>query len=125
MKVTPKELIEETANYYNLSNRGYDEEEYSCRYLALNGNMCAVGRCILEDKIEDFNERFGVKPISSIIEDYGNVFVSYVDPKYSDISKELWAELQVFHDRSSNWTNTGASNWGMKSKEELLEKFAW
>lgn len=121
--MTPKELIEETANFYNLSNRGYVQEE-GCQYLASNGNKCVVGRCILDEKIGEFQDRFDGEGIYYIVEWYEEDFRSYLDPKYSDISQELWEELQSFHDSDSNWTETGLSEEGLEEKEELLARFA-
>lgn len=123
MKVTPKELIEETANFYNLSNRGY-VEGVGCDYLASNGNTCAVGRCILDEKIAEFQDRFEGEGIYTIVGCYGDDFKSYINPKYLDISQELWTDLQKFHDNTANWTNTGLSTRGLKEKETLLERFA-
>ena len=124
MKVTPKELIEETANFYNLSNRGNNIHSLQCDYLASNGNKCAVGRCILDEKVEEFQDRFEGEGIYSIVECYGEEFKCYLNPKYLDISQDLWDALQTFHDCSNNWTETGLSVEGLDNKEELLKRFA-
>ena len=118
------ELIEETANYYNLNNRGF-EEGIGCQYLTPNGKMCAVGRCILKKKLPDFQKKHDGESIYSIVEIYDtNDFKALLKVKYRNIPDELWDDLQSFHDNSANWTNTGLSPRGKNVKAELIKRFS-
>lgn len=46
-------LLEETANFYNLSNRS-STPSGGCEYInESTGNMCAVGRCLINPKTKE------------------------------------------------------------------------
>ena len=112
---TKTEIIEETAAFYNLSNRGYDKESNSCRYLTGDGKMCAVGRCLINPEEQQFNEE-GAHTLLSCSFDL-------LKKEYRIEDLDFWYNLQRFHDCRSNWTDSGLSSDGELEKRRLLNQF--
>lgn len=108
------DLLDETANFYNLSNRGYNNAAKNCTYLDSNGNTCAIGR-ILKDpgKFSKINNN-----ITMLLSE------SFMHPKedfkeeYSHLDNvDILEMIQDFHDSKGNWTDTGLSEEGKKYLE--------
>lgn len=116
--MTKVEIIEETANYYNLNNRAYNEKSMECSYLTDDGKMCAVGRCLVDaSKFKDQR-----KSISALFS-YDLLNESDLKEQYRGHSPMFWRHLQHFHDYIENWTISGLSAKGLVKKNELLELY--
>jgi len=112
-----KEILFETINFYNLSNRGYDEEGDGCVYLSESGHKCAVGRCMNEETLarKDLSE----ESVIFFKDDHGNIDHIFQD-RYKGCSFVFWEWLQFLHDHESNWNETGLSDMGKKKVERFF-----
>jgi len=121
---TKQEIIEETANYYNLSNRAVTLSG-KCKYSTSDGRQCAVGRCFTDKEADSFCDFDG--PVSFV----NSTLKVNANKELDDILKEeyrghsiiFWMDLQSFHDTQENWNDDGISEVGLKEKAELLEKY--
>lgn len=115
------ELLDETANHYNINNRcaGKIKELYSCRYhpksLGLEGKTegCAIGRKVgrslalkLDLKGGDAEEIFNLLP-----------------KKLQELGDEFLMELQNLHDKKANWNKKGLNREGRKEYTSIKKKF--
>ena len=71
---TTVEIIEETANFYNLTNRGLNPFG-DCVYRTDDGKMCAVGRCLRDDFVIDSNEEYSVCDLFNDNDDDDSIFL--------------------------------------------------
>lgn len=111
---TKTEVILETAQFYNLTNRGINQNN-SCVYKTEDGKMCAVARCLQE--FPGINEDYSVE---MLIDEYDlNLF----KPEYQIDDTKFWSDLQGFHDNSANWTKEGLSEEGVTRLNYLLETY--
>jgi hypothetical protein len=129
---TKLEILEETINAYNSTNRAFDPS--GCLYRAPEtGNRCAVGRCLRDDSVlilepvkyqevsayelDGKHENCSVGKVPALEEE--------LKPEYCGHSLEFWSELQTLHDNRLNWNDTGLSNHGLekvKNIKDLIEK---
>lgn len=117
---TKLEILEETAQFYNSENRGYDNELGSCQYLTPCGNRCAVGRCINDDLIEVFqmdNESVSVSP------EIWYKFQGKFKPEYEGHDADFWKHLQEFHDANYYWDANGLSAQGQIQYNALIARY--
>lgn len=119
---TKLEIINETVEYYGAdpSKRGVKFEngvQVACRYLTIDGKMCAVGRCMKEPTID----MSGAISCGGIYLTDTEALVGYTQPvsvenylkeEYRGHGDMFWSALQSFHDDISNWTATGLSSVG-------------
>lgn len=114
------DIIKETVKYYETHPRGIDGS--SCLYLAEDGAMCAVGRCLTKKSLKQ-----AVKLGSSFENLVLQMDVIFYK-KYQGQSAEFWNDLQDFHDDGFNWVTTADGNklsWtGLKELKVLLEQYA-
>ena len=121
---TKAEIIEETANYYNLTNRGYDAE-FGCLYVTREGNKCAVGRCL-----NQLGENLAIDIEGSVytfiewLKGTDKNFEDLLLEQYKGHKVEFWSDLQKFHDEKFNFNETGLSIWGIREKDNLLNKWS-
>lgn len=116
---TKVEIIEETANFYNINNRAFDEDFGYCMYnIPKNGKQCALGRCLVDS--QDFNKQFGSASLVSIIERRKISLDNYLKEEYRGHSISFWSDLQLFHDSKSHWNETGLTLKGLKFKQVLI-----
>lgn len=102
MRLTKKQIIDETANFYaeDTSRRGYNEFSQSCVYRDPSGNMCAVGRCI-DPKHKDSEEAYDLEAGADyFLKVYSD---SILKEKYQGHSKSFWYDLQLFHDPKAHF----------------------
>ena len=112
-----KEILLETINFYNLSNRGYDREGDSCEYLSKSGHKCAVGRCMNEETLA--RKDISGAPIFFFEDYHGNIDHIFQD-RYKGCRFIFWDYLQALHDNESNWNATGLSDMGKKKVERFF-----
>lgn len=118
---TKLEIIEETAAFYSedTSRRALHpnillREELVCAYLTDNAKMCAVGRCC---------ENPGDIPNGNIDDEYVASSVKF-KTEYQGHGFDFWRELQVFHDKSIHWNETGLSKQGQDFLQKLKTFYA-
>lgn len=118
--MTELELVQDTINYYREHPRAANEEDH-CQYKTNDGKMCAVGRFINWDKVEDVkyvNEKFG--SISNldlwIYEELQGLLLDEVVA----VDREVWEDLQGYHD----YTLTKSPNSIKEQEGKLIEKYS-
>lgn len=135
--MTKLEIINETAEFYSLKNRGVNEHTGQCLYFnPKNDTKCAFGRCIQDDKIHLFNnaalgELLGVPGIFGEGNSFGHKG-KYAGQNHDDFLKEeyhgheldFWSHIQGFHDEVANWNADGLSDIGVRRKEHMIEKWS-
>lgn len=99
--MTPKELIEDTIEYYKTNPRGVNEYGHYA-YLSEDGEKkCAVGRWIDHYKMDRAGISLKVlNGFGSIDNGYYEEIKSILKDEVKDISFELWEDLQNYHDRT-------------------------
>jgi hypothetical protein len=107
-----KEILLETVSFYNSKNRGYDEDSGNCVYEGSNRNRCAVGRCMTDEGIKFANTfpNDGGADVN-VINDKVNID-SLLQEKYQGASLSFWKELQMLHDTSPCWDESGITDYG-------------
>jgi len=108
-------LLKELTSHYNTGNRSV--EGNSCRYKNDLGNMCAVGRCLTEQALNDFHNRevartFAITDLPAIITEKYSNFDSMFQEKYQGIHVQVWSFLQSLHDEDDHWDENGLSDEG-------------
>jgi hypothetical protein len=116
---TKVEIIEETANFYNLTNRGLNTDGY-CVYRTEDGKMCAVGRCLNDDFKPLQNIYYSVKSLFNDNENEDSIFLK---EEYVGHSMMFWHSLQGFHDNTENFTTEGLSDKGVERKNLLINQY--
>jgi hypothetical protein len=111
-----KDILLETINFYNLSNRGYNTKLDSCEYLTESGNRCAVGRCMIDEELNR-SDLEGAS-VSFFIKD-GDIDHIFKD-EYKGCRYQFWDNLQILHDLRSNWTEDGLSESGKRKVERMF-----
>lgn len=122
---TKLEILQETADFYAADPKRralQHPEHYYCEYLTQDGRMCAVGRCLLEPAKYRFFS--GTSDTLSDEECGGGTLDPVLKPEYQGHPRHFWRELQEFHDRKVNWTDTGLSETGTAHLERLKKDFA-
>ena len=124
--MTKAEIIEETANYYNLTNRGFDPHKKVCEYLDNKGRSCAVGRCLTGQALHVAkNYEGGVDGLADYLKcKLGITFDEVFKEQYKGHELKFWDSLQLFHDTRHNFKETGLSTIGQKEKQQLLNKWS-
>lgn len=121
-KKTELEIIEETAECYNSSNRASYPNALSitgetCMYY-YDGKTCAVGRCL--ENPHQFQEFIGDS------NDFDNEFglENQLKPEYCGKSLKFWTRVQSFHDHHENWDAEGLTHEGHIKYNELIEQYS-
>lgn len=115
--MTAKELILETVEYYKNNKRAVDENGI-CKYIDDEGNMCAVGRCLIDPTDIKFDNPDDTS-VCYIIDLEDNI-----KSMYKTISIDTWKELQYLHDTDSFWYEHELTKRGEAYVNELLESYA-
>jgi hypothetical protein len=129
MQKTKREIIEETANFYHLGNRGYSAHTLDCVYLDFQTrNRCALGRCF-DAPDETLYDLTGTVDRDGCILMAGKPSERWIDietllkKEYRGHSPDFWNDLQSLHDGEKNWTNDGLSERGKQKIENLLNNW--
>ena len=120
---TIQEILTETAEFYNSSNRAIDDEGH-CSYFTIKNDkilMCAVGRCFLHPK--NFKNDTS-STIDSLMEggEWDDFQLNF-KPEYRGYNWMFWSKLQRFHDITTHWDENGLSEEGKKEYEALMNEF--
>lgn len=122
MKLTYKEIVEDTKEYYSedtskraLSGQGctyYDPKTKDC---------CAAGRYMKHP--ENFTiDKVGECGLDDIIYNQGFNFNDIMKEEVNNLNDNVfWEDLQWFHDCSGYWNTKGLSSQGYSKYQELLE----
>jgi hypothetical protein len=119
---TKLEIIQETQDAYadprhravKLSQNGFED---GCVYLdSRNGNMCALGRCML-----DPSPTCGLYA-SGLADEKGSLD-AVLKKEYRGHAVQFWVELQRFHDNAMNFEDGGLSVNGLGYLSELRTKW--
>lgn len=104
-KLTYLDVLEETIKYYgeDLSRRSLNTSEKYCEYITVEGNMCAVGRCLQNPNELSRCNHLNVIRVSAEI---GRTsLIAMLKPEYQHlIDIGFWSKLQLLHDSSENWS---------------------
>jgi hypothetical protein len=105
-------LLKELTSHYNTRNRSVQGN--SCWYKNDLGNMCAVGRCLTEQALNDFHNLeatciFGITNLPLTITEKYSSFDSMFQENYQGIHVQVWSFLQSLHDEDENWDDDGLS----------------
>lgn len=139
--MTRRELIENTAAFYNSNNWSAIEgpQSWECKYLTEEGKSCAVGRWMTPEAQERFKAPYtgGVTDVITVLsKEVTTHYIYELSPeKRSEVFDNVlieeawghpyafWIELQAFHDNDLHWSNDGINHYGIRQKEILLEKW--
>ena len=114
---TKVQIIEETAAFYNLSNRAHINNK--CFYYNKDStNRCAVGRYLNDDVAFSKDEQ--ESRASDIFKSQG---FDILKEEYRIEDTSFWNRLQSFHDNADNWNSTGLSLEGENYKNELIKQY--
>ena len=108
-----KEIIEETAAYYNRGNRSVQKEcntnqPFNCLYIGPDGKRCAFSRCCLNSPaILNLLKDFEGSPSRRIIDYAQKENFEVLKEEYRGHETEFWNELQAFHDGADYWDENG------------------
>jgi len=113
------DLLQETVDFYNLNNRGFNEEKETCEYITHDGKMCAVGRCMIDPKV-GYAENLTVNNL--VFKDNNITSVDdLLKPEYRGYPVSFWVELQGLHDTQAMWTDEGLSARGEQQVKNIIE----
>lgn len=121
--MTRTEIINETANFYNLKNRGTKAgTRTACSYLTEEGLKCAFGRCMTDDALVTYGnyDRWVHELKLKVNDDLDSI----LKPEYHGHNVNFWSEIQMFHDDPDNWNYEGITEIGELQRKVLLEKWA-
>lgn len=107
---TKLEIINETVEYYSADPSRRGTNGSTCEYLTLFGQMCAVGRCMINPK----GKEGGVTEL-------GTGFQLMLKKEYRGHSIDFWQDLQGFHDSSWYWDEKGLTRRGNAALQSLLK----
>lgn len=96
-------LVNETVSYYTKEKKERAiNNEGDCSYYT-KGNMCAVGRCLINPKDKDRILKGKINSNTSVIRLLDTFSENIFKKDYRGFSKGLWIYLQNFHDANLNF----------------------
>lgn len=104
--MTKIEIINETVQFYNSDPSRRAIEQNTCKYLADNGNKCALGRCFTEDAIAKLGNYQG--SVTTLVYDLNlqeEDFQLLLKEEYRGHSINFWSNIQKYHDHYYFWGN--------------------
>jgi hypothetical protein len=117
---TKLEIINETVEYYSedVNRRALsinkDGSVDGCKYLTNDGKMCAVGRCLTEEGLEEFGSRASY---------YNRNMSPFFKEDYQIYDDFFWRDLQELHDYNHYWNEEGLTRHGKEQVQYLLETY--
>jgi len=125
--MTKEEIIKETVNeYQDASKRARDGN--MCKYMSKDGNMCAVGRCMIPGSILRHEDPDGGCATFEMSELLGSVskihnLEEILKPGYRGHEVEFWKNLQHLHDDLTFYTDGKMNDRGREFVAYLIEKW--
>ena len=147
------DIVLETVAYYSEdpANRRALEltnvSTKSCMYKTAAGNMCALGRCMIDPPLnflgdlyqlveesdafkKGLNEFLNKNPnITDEEQDIfefelkNNLFQSLLKPEYRGHPMDFWNQLQALHDREEYWAEKGLSDRGIAQRDYIINYY--
>lgn len=98
-KIRMKAVVKETVKYFSDPERfGYDPDSETCQYYdSKSGNMCAVGRCMVDPT--EFGDT--ELPLEALAELRAGDLDSLLRSEYKGLSFHFWDMLQSVHDAAA------------------------
>lgn len=117
-QLTKLEIIEETVKYYSEDvNRRAMNKEGGCMYKNNEGEMCAVGRCLIDaEEFARFEGWVDALDIEFNLE-------SILKDQYTGHTIDFWKDLQDLHDNPMNWNPDALTKEGRDFVNHLEEKW--
>lgn len=125
--MTKEEIIKETLNVYqDASKRAQDGN--ICKYTAENGNMCAVGRCMIPGSVIKRNgSEIGEEGIlmRDFVGGVGRIsnLEEILKPEYRGHEMEFWRDLQSLHDEVFFYEDGKMNDRGREFAAHLIERW--
>lgn len=94
--LSKQQIIEETVEYYKNNPFGYDSDAGQCVYYGSDGQMCAVGRCLIDA------EQFGEELLNADMLNPDGSLDELLKEQYKGHDIDFWQRLQFFHDDCAN-----------------------
>ena len=108
-QMTAQQIIDETVTFYAADPKGRRSVNSNdlCMYLAEDGRMCAVGRCLISPG--DANNNATAAGLADL---NGGSLDNLLLPRYRGHTWELWERLQYLHDFGGHWDWYGLTREG-------------
>ncbi len=116
--MTKQEIIKETVDFYsadiNRRSIGIYQGEWRCMYNGSDGKKCAFSRCcgLIPNEMEGWSAY-------KVLEKDSNILLE----QYRGHSKDFWNDIQQLHDYATYWTESGLSEQGQLTVEQLYNKY--
>lgn len=132
---TKTQILLETFKYYeeDPTRRGIKKGSSSCVYKTQEGNKCALGLRINEDRLkaygltlENLNTHGNVVELTSFLKNQNLSIDNILFDDYIGHDHDFWLDVQKFHDGSSLWDNGSEEEKEVNrtiTKGELLTKY--
>lgn len=108
---TMMEILDETLNYYvgHPERRAIGDTKPGCYYLSPNGQMCAVGRCCIDPKNGDTEDKYNLWSFSLTQDRYWSnaILNDHLKEEYRGHPINFWIKLQQLHDCNHYWNLEG------------------
>lgn len=115
LKARQRAFLNKTVKYYNSTNRGINPRTKYCTYR----NGCAIGRFLKEDDCIKLDElRWGIGDILADEE-----LAKLIPTKIKNLGRKFLSQIQILHDVSSNWNETGLTNIGEMRVDGIMNDF--
>lgn len=117
---TREELLVNTTEYYNSTNRGIDSMG-NCQYFTPDGKPCAIGREVKNPKelqqISD-NSFLGSCGVAR------KSLFNKLPKRLQKMNKFFLKSIQALHDRSDNWDKNGLSKLGILTYNDIIDEYS-
>lgn len=107
--LTKLEIVNETVSFYNGDVKRRSKTDTNCLYNGINGEHCAIGRCMLAEftkqgvKLE--GNHLGIETLFS--RNKKGSLDEMLQVQYRGHEVEFWLDLQHLHDTDAFWDNAG------------------
>lgn len=120
MQKTRSQIIEETINYYSDSKKRGLSDKNICQYITKDGNMCAVGRCLINPSDPKLVAEDGDDTVQ--VEDIENLD-NLLKEEYRGHPLDFWTHLQMWHDSNNHFDENGITEKGKNAMWRLRTKW--
>jgi hypothetical protein len=96
-----KAIVDETVEYYETHKRGLDYDLNSCVYHNEDGDMCAVGRCLIDPPSANYTDTMDISELIEFME--AENLDEILKVEYRGHTQDFWEELQLLHDCKPHW----------------------
>lgn len=118
--MTAIEIIEETANFYNLGNRS--TSAFRCLYNGPDNKKCAFARMCIDPTSLTEGISVSISGARSLFESMEKLQEA-LKPEYRGYPLDFYFQLQQLHDNDINWNDTGLSKIGQIAVQKLKDRW--